>query len=65
MNVMVMMFAVVTLTKKLVLNKLACQFVDAHIRKTQNHMVLDSTIGVLTYSNVDLSIQIDFSKSNA
>ena len=60
-----MMFVVPMLIKKLVLNKLACQFVDTHTRKTQNHMVLDSTIGVLTYSNVDLSIQIDFSKSNA
>jgi len=45
---MVTMFVEVMLIKKLVLNKLACQFVDTHTRKTQNHMVLDSTFGVLT-----------------
>ena len=62
---MVMMYVEVMLIKRLVHNKLACQFVDARNRKTQNHTVLDSTSGVLTYSSVDLNIQIDFSKSNA
>ena len=49
---MVMMFVVAMLIKKLVLNKLACQFVDTHTRKTQNHMVLDSTIGALTQCSI-------------